>query len=568
MTSSFETPGSDGGSSITTAMNHVTLDKDTGVPTSIRSHNIKMGLAAQRTWNGQPAATGMAPQTPRNNPCWSFTPSRTDSMPDISVIRALKTDGEEDFLLPAEPELMPSLEDAFRRKGPKRDNAQRGAQSMVAETSIRLILSVQLWLDIRTILETKAGNAFREMQRKARERIKEIDRFMLPDITYHDKQLRWRRVGRFEDAEGGMESFRLLKHEPVWAGLLLFRTRLVASHLGHALTGNSYIVMDQWLATAYTDESVFKRGLDPEEESDFAALLNNFVSFAPVFAAPGNPTYQEIQTACIKKEFAGRIGIREALYNRYAANRRDCYYFLQYLEELTIFSSKKKSPSLLQPVRSQDGKIPASWSRKGGDEPDLFPTFVGSSSLDEAAERELKRKALRKHLLPIQLLQLLDESLVTQLDPVLDLDYFTLFRESVEFLRCVAEQFRGLADGVADGSVIKVVGEKKSVRDTLVKGAEEALEGLELERKKKENELKKWKERDNSDYDGREYSHKEEDENYAGVVPPKVDVKLGKDTAWAMGWRETNFSVNVVGHADYQHLMRDKEYVKKLLSEK
>ncbi len=103
-----------------------------------------------------------------------------------------------------------------------------------------------------------------------------------------------------------------------------------------------------------------------------------------------------------------------------------------------ISDAPRVSPSstaLSRKMRSQDGKIPAIWSRDG-DEPEVF---VGSGGVvfGEAGEKELKRRAMLAQLSPIHLLQLLDESLMTQLDGVLELDYFGLFEQSKALLETV-----------------------------------------------------------------------------------------------------------------------------------
>ncbi|KAK0702204.1 hypothetical protein B0H67DRAFT_393515 [Lasiosphaeris hirsuta] len=61
--------------------------------------------------------------------------------------------------------------------------------------------------------------------------------------------------------------------------------------------------------------------------------------------------------------------------------------------------------------------------------------------LSEAAERELKRKAILAQMSPIQLLKLLDESLSNDLERVLEVDYFTLFEQSAELLKRLYSQF-------------------------------------------------------------------------------------------------------------------------------
>ncbi|KAK3385324.1 hypothetical protein B0H63DRAFT_543632 [Podospora didyma] len=461
-------------------------------------HEIKMGEEADRlgmTANSIPGptlkfspkgATSMAPHADGPKPDDTYGAATRyekfklqveivqDILQDLNVIRALKRDGPEGFLLPAESEFMLDFEDALRR-----------VYDSDTERSIASIFSLQLWLDIRTTFETKVEDAFVQMQAKANHvrrmlvhnldlatgprkhsqrgmerKIREIDRFMIKDITYHENNF----IGI------------------IWGTTMKLKisSRTTSSNesrfgRGCLSTHGRWPLMETWLATAYTNEGVFRRGLqilDPKE------IMHNFAAFAPLLGTythitpdQGDECSKEIMEdakssdgskkltnrpsktkvdhqileACKRKEFAGRIGIRESLYSRYAYNRRDCYYFLQYLEEPTVHRLKialsktfTTNRSLLPTptsgvLRNKKGKIPESWSRED-DEPDLFYLAAGLGALDEAAERTLKQGAMLAQLPPVHILKLLDENLTTQLGDVLELDYLTLRREATELV--------------------------------------------------------------------------------------------------------------------------------------
>ncbi|KAK0702205.1 hypothetical protein B0H67DRAFT_650259 [Lasiosphaeris hirsuta] len=226
---------------------------------------------------------------------------------DINVIKHLKEGDSEGFLLPAEPEFMLSYEDAFRRIDG-------------SDESITTIFSLQLWIGIRVTLETKVEDAISQMQATARHMKRALERHM-PAATGPRKSC-GRNMGRCV-----REITRFMLKDIT---LLTFRARIVASHLSQVLTQNSYVVDAACYLTADVDH-LYRRGLTQDAP---LSSTDAMVRIPPSFkeAAPAlSPSSPEP-----RKDYAGGIGIREALYNRYADSQRDCYYFLQYLEELTI----------------------------------------------------------------------------------------------------------------------------------------------------------------------------------------------------------------------------------------
>jgi hypothetical protein len=153
-------------------------------------------------------------------------------------IKALKTNEQEPPMLPSEPQLLLDFETYLR---------------MYDYTSA-LVFSLHLWVDIRNIMETDHVLPFEQLQKTAAKlkhalethnpiklskdhafkrrwiaRIWETKHYMLEDFTFEDKKARFRGLGIQEDPT----PVYLLKHEPVWAGLLDFRAKLVHSQLGH-----------------------------------------------------------------------------------------------------------------------------------------------------------------------------------------------------------------------------------------------------------------------------------------------------------------------------------------------
>ncbi|KAK3317507.1 hypothetical protein B0T19DRAFT_469192 [Cercophora scortea] len=360
---------------------------------------------------------------------------------ELNVIRNTKINVDADYLLPAETELALGLQDMLRKVDGDR-------------VSVAVVLSLQLWNDIRQTIETKVTDACTIMQSKAREvkarlesmlpstengpsplarysmplrqRIVEIESFMLRDVTHYEKKML---AGGLEGIDLDtlhveIEPFQLLNSEPVWAGLLLLRARLVASHLGYLLTRHSYVIeaaaclyavaklrgdprlpswplMDKWMATTYAEDSAFKRALG---QATPALIVSEFST-----TFPGIMTGQKPIDATDEHEYAPQIAMRKALVERYADNRRDCHGFLEYLEKLT----RAKHNLTLQRSPNTSGNTPP----------------VTNTSTQRS---------------PIQTLELVDEILTNDLDDILDLDYAELSKQCTQLLYrvCLDPTFR------------------------------------------------------------------------------------------------------------------------------
>ncbi|KAL2133987.1 hypothetical protein VTI74DRAFT_1290 [Chaetomium olivicolor] len=162
-------------------------------------------------------------------------------------LKALKVNQQEPPELPAESLVLLDFQEFLRTK----------------QHRSSLIFSLHLWVQIRHILETDHVKPFEQLQVTAARlkqaldthnpskyskdydfkrrwigRIWETKHYMLEDFLFEDKQARFRQIGVQEDPI----PFFLLKGEPVWAGLLDFRARLVYSQLGHEFVMLSSLV--------------------------------------------------------------------------------------------------------------------------------------------------------------------------------------------------------------------------------------------------------------------------------------------------------------------------------------
>ncbi|KXX75124.1 hypothetical protein MMYC01_208901 [Madurella mycetomatis] len=348
-------------------------------------------------------------------------------------LKALKTNEQEPPILPAEPQLLVDFENCLRRY----------------DYTSALIFSLHLWVDIRNIIETDHVQPFEQLQKTVARlkqaleahnpikfskdhalkrrwvaRIWETRHYMLEDFTFEDKKARFRAMGVHEDPD----PFYLLKHEPVWAGLLDFRAKLVNSQLGHEFVMLSPVVdaaayvyhaalardpdLPPWEGVrkyldTYVDGSQFKLGF--REEHDPVAILRNFQSL-PVAQHTG----ERGGPADVDKTFTPAIRIRQVLYDRYAFDEKRIHSDgpPRYLRELTALR--------LQIARSARDRDQDGLERS------------------EREAEEPRRKATLSQLSPLEMLQLLDDVVTSQLEGLLTLDYFELFDDSVALLESIS----------------------------------------------------------------------------------------------------------------------------------
>lgn len=389
-----------------------------------------------------------------------------------SLLKALKKNMQVPPKLPAEPLLLQDWQESLKRH---------------ALTS-SLIFSFHLWVDIRHIMEEAVINPFNEMQKTGQrvvdalsshepstvtrdrafkreygERIQDTTEFLLEDFTYEDKLFRFRQMEIEEDPE----EFFLLKNEPVWAGLLDFRARLVHSEMGHQFAAFTYVLeaasylyhaaraadpsLPVWpnmekLNETYLDDSIFKSGFlgikDP------VTIIHNYqLAIKPPAGWTGPPDLAS------RSGFAQSVKIRRTLYYRYGFAVEDYYYEIAYMEHLAMHrlqlerrrgtprtlvgSTRESNDLLLDGVKKED----ADGAGAGAVTTTTGTYSVAPLKLDEKTEEYLRRKAVLSKLSPIEMLQLVDDSVQTLLEGLLQLDYLQLFNEATLFLEEVMDGY-------------------------------------------------------------------------------------------------------------------------------
>lgn len=377
-------------------------------------------------------------------------------------LKALKVNQQEPVVLPTESLLLLDFQDCLRTNG----------------FSSALIFSLHLWVDVRHIMETDHGKPFEELQDTAAKlkqaleahnptkycrdrdfkrhwltRTWETKHYMVEDFLFEDKKARFRQIGIDEDPE----PFFLLKHEPVWTGLLDFRARLVYSQLGHEFIMLSSIVdaaahlyhaavatdpsLAQWdeaskYVDTYVEDSRFRLGL--QDSHGAAAIIRNF---AP--QAGGQRDERSAARMDGDKTYVSAIAVRQSLYDRYARDESRAP-FVEYLRELSMqrwqieASERQEGRALTDPIAEGNQ---TNGGRSNGDSTAPASVSNGATRTAELTEEEFRRKASLSQLSPVEMLQLLDDTVTSQVNGLLTLDYFELFDQSVKLLEAVVTEF-------------------------------------------------------------------------------------------------------------------------------
>lgn len=386
---------------------------------------------------------------------------------DVACVKALKENRGATDILPAESELMLGFQDALRS----------------CDYSSAFAFSLQLYVDIRYILEDTVSHPFEQLQKTARkmerglpqqiawasgprrdlrrplrQRQKELERFMLNDVVREDKLPRYLSAGF---AEEDIEEFSLLKIEPVWAGLLDFRAKLVASELGHELVRRSFLVqaaaylyaaacaaaerysapeffvwtdMDKFLGT-YAADSALKRGiLGHGSDPDPAAILKRFGALART--PPQDLSLDDAAAAAGQTDmFRWVVRIRQHLLLRYATEERCSQSF-----SMTGLIRQRLEPEMERFMDDgAEADVQGALREIGSDEPiareeKRSPAEQHVGLRDQRAAR---RKALLAELSPIQQIQVLENTVNEHLNGLLSIDFMGLFSMSKTLLSMV-----------------------------------------------------------------------------------------------------------------------------------
>lgn len=393
---------------------------------------------------------------------------------DVLSVKALKTNGLAPALLPAESELLLGFQDALRNK----------------DFTSAFIFSAQLYCDIRYILEDCVSHPFEQLQNTAkqfdqrydqaytravgprlslrwelRQRIKEFDRFILSDVVLEDKLPRCLMAGLERE---DLDDFFLLKHEPVWAGLLDMRVKLVMNELGHEFVHRSFIVeaaaylysaahaaskqfpdqhdfpvwddMKMFLDT-YNDDSPFIRGI-LDGGDDPVKIIKNFREIMPENVLVPKPANCPLDGRNDRtRDFKEAVRVRQLLSKRYTSFDRENMFFMEYMQDLTRerldhkvekLESEEDLSTVLQDISARKfGGQPHSQGVLPKERRDLAQERL------ELKKKQQRRKAMLAQLSPIQQIHILENIVEEQVEGLLALDFMALFQTSWLVLFCV-----------------------------------------------------------------------------------------------------------------------------------
>ncbi|KAJ4414010.1 hypothetical protein N0V82_008180 [Gnomoniopsis sp. IMI 355080] len=399
-----------------------------------------------------------------------------DLLFDVACVKALKKNGGADDILPAESELLLGFQDALRNY----------------DYSSAFIFSLQLYVDIRYILEDAVVRPFEQLQQTAkrisrdlpkqidqasgprsqlrralRQREKELGRFMLHDVVLDDKLPRYLNAGLTEE---DVEEFYLLKHEPVWASLLDFRAKLFMNELGHEFVHRSFVVeagaylyaaarasssrfpghedlpawpdMDKYLAS-YTPQSPFRSGI-LNGGADPAAILRSIEAIMPVDMTDPKPSNLSLDgVEGQTDEFKQAVRIRQHLSQRYTSEDRTNQFFMQYMQRLIRLRLEPE----MRKLESSD--VATTLQDIAHNKPGALPHHLtGALSDDKKAlaeeriklrekQRATQRRAELSQLSPVQQIQILEDTVTSQLEGLLSIDFMGLFQRSYAMLLAV-----------------------------------------------------------------------------------------------------------------------------------
>ncbi|KAL1842965.1 hypothetical protein VTJ49DRAFT_3606 [Mycothermus thermophilus] len=360
-----------------------------------------------------------------------------DIIMEAAHLKALKHNDQVPPKLPAEHGLLLGLQEYLRWK----------------DYWSALVFSLHLWVDIRNIMEMDVEDAFNEMHKSGKKllhalkthnptkyhardhdfkrgwlaRMWETNELTVDDFMYDDKKARFRQVGVTEDPV----RFFLLRNEPVWAGMLDLRVRLVHSWIGHESIKLSSIVdtaaylyhaaaatehdlppwdvLEQYIAT-FLDDSPFRVGLRGERPADIIRNLGSRVG-------EYNERWGRMVRPDITEKYIPDITIRDTL--------------AQLSELRGGEEGEQKSNGHASTESGSHAVAETSTGAAKGQEQ------VGE---DDGQQRQADR-ALSQQLSPVDMLQLLDKTITEQVTGILTLDYFKLFDQSVALLKAVVKAF-------------------------------------------------------------------------------------------------------------------------------
>ncbi|KAK1831494.1 hypothetical protein QBC39DRAFT_92633 [Podospora conica] len=490
-----------------------------------------------------------------------------DFSQDLSLLRLLKTRGHLDYLLPAEPELNLDFQDAFRRLRRK---------GYPIHDSVAFLFSLQLFVDIRRVLEDRVMTAFDLMNGEAHRVHAALVRHLnhiQPDPTHPghpDKQnlirLITRRIYELnayvlrdpihhpdDEHTESPHRFHLLERDPVWAGLLYLRVGLVSAKLGREaceMPGGLAIVEAGACLYAATVSVAGAAGLVPywEEMEKWIGGGRSHVKADTLHfwgesgAVRVLEDFQKANNKGFERPTHGRRGL-EVMWERYGETFRDGKRHLGYLEELVELPGGVKKTGSRDESSETESSEGDSWSNVSGGSDNVATGKSKADATPAANPRSVETTGKGTQLSPIEMLEVLEKRLESGLDGELDVNYLGLFDLSVRMLKALVKSKMGKKYGLraawtdkddVEGLVAtlspltqaaKVPKQQRQVIHGMARIVLATLEDAFFEEGDFMDEIST-------------KCPKHYDEEYPGRLPPRTAVTVRRTGRWAMGWGE------------------------------
>ncbi|KAH6640071.1 hypothetical protein BKA67DRAFT_542596 [Truncatella angustata] len=374
-----------------------------------------------------------------------------EMLPDFCLLKALKVNRQAPSVIGAQDEVTLDFEGALR------------ARSYPSA----MVLGLQLYVDIRYVLEGDTVKVFDQMQDTARQneaaltrvyehvqpsrlkremwgRIAEMNCVMLEDFMEQDKIRRWKERGITDEK---VEKHSLLKRHPIWSGLLSLRCRLVSNDLGHRIVSSSTAVLAA--AFAYEAARLVARDFLPSWPS-----MDGFIKYygQDCVLLQGNLSGNMSAADLLKRfaeydltntKIASLVGFdkpsktQAAFYERYGVDTERSRQDMRYLQDI-IKEKYSVNATILPPHLSN--KPLAVINHNERDATEKTAEVAKSGTLDtslKTAERFFEPQRVS----PIRLLEVLGGATIDILDNQLSVNYLQLYEESIVLLEAISEKF-------------------------------------------------------------------------------------------------------------------------------
>lgn len=373
-----------------------------------------------------------------------------ETFPECCLMKAMKKNGQLPFVVGAQDEMTLNFEHIFR----------------VRDYGSAFIFSLALYMDIRYILEDQVKDPYDQLQitgalakakleearpkmkgsirlrQECHARIAELHYCVTNDFTEEDRTRRFMEKGVNEPFEKHFH----LKRNPVWSGLFDFRCRLVLDDLGFRYICESPMVvaaafvyyvarlgrseslcwpmMDRFLRS-HGEERVFQGTVSAGQTA--MDLLKRFVDRGLCTTAAGDLVGFSRRSVSLEA-FNGRYGFDEGKARRSMSYLRDIIREKFDVQAGNIFSRQAAIAAAESDSRERsDGT--------------LARTDVSSPSEQQSTVQKRKEALQSSRVSPVELLEILNETVTSLSENELTVEYFQLHDESVQLFKDLLQEF-------------------------------------------------------------------------------------------------------------------------------